>query len=224
MTKVVSTNKNQISTSVVATRLKIFIFALLAAVALLSGLVAYSLSQSANFDTVMKAPSIGECTEKTSASLDQRQAPTIETFESVLNYCYSFARDEDLMKDFTIRKLNFAQQYRANGILMWIVVLITVCGVVLAAFQIISSYRLVSAAEDIPANQTELILTRDTLALKSSVTGLFILAISFAFFLAFVIYVYRFEKVDDQEDAAAAFRHVTLPIGALGPVPAAQKK
>jgi hypothetical protein len=51
-------------------------------------------------------------------------------------------RGEDLLGDFYIRKLSFAQQQSNTGVLLWMVAAITIAGVLLSGFQLLAAYRL----------------------------------------------------------------------------------
>jgi len=62
----------------------------------------------------------------------------------------------------------------------------------LAGLQLLASYRLASAGKSAFEQAGEVTLGTHSMAVKSSVVGVIILAISFAFFLVFVIYVYTF--------------------------------
>ena len=107
---------------------------------------------------------------------------------------------------------------------MWMVVAVTFSGVLLAGLQLLASYQLAIANKtSMDANNGEIIVKRDQVVLRSSITGLFILLISFCFFLVFVFYVYRFETLDENTNLTSPPLS-TLPMGGLGPPPAAQDK
>jgi len=130
---------------------------------------------------------------------------------------------QGLLNDYAIRKLNFYQQFRANGVLMWMVVAVTFSGVLLAALQLVASYQVaVANGTQLSAEAGELTVQHDRLVLKSAVTGLFILVISFCFFLVFVFYVYKFETPSDQGNIAPPSASM-LPTGELGPAPAEKR-
>jgi hypothetical protein len=148
--------------------------------------------------------------------------PSTDALKGLVGYCYSAIRSQELLNDFTIRKLNFAQQYRANGTLMWMVVIITISGVLLAAVQLLASYQLAMAQRTALGEANELTLKRDQIVLKSSVTGLLILLVSFAFFFVFVIYVYKFQQTSDED--LQKLQAPNLPMGTLGVSPAAPKQ
>lgn len=164
-------------------------------------------------------PSMTECVAGTLTLLGQKSFQTSETLRDARDHCYSLIQSQGLLGDFTMRKLNYIQQYRANGVLMWMVVIITFSGVLLAGLQLWASYRLAESRQTtLDANDGQLVLERDRVVLKSSIAGLFILLVSFAFFLVFVLYVYRFEHISDQanSDALPVTVHST---DGLGPPP-----
>jgi hypothetical protein len=164
-------------------------------------------------------PSMSQCVADTLGLFGQKNPPTSETLRDAREHCYSLIQAQEVLSDFAIRKLTFFQQYRANGVLMWMVVAVTCSGVLLAGFQLWASYQLAAANNtSLHANNGELILKRDQLVLKSSITGLFILLISFCFFLVFVFYVYRFETPADH-NKSVSLPVPTLPMGGLGPPP-----
>ena len=164
-------------------------------------------------------PSMSQCVADTISLLAQKNPPTSEVLRDARDHCYSLIQAQEILSDFAIRKLNFFQQYRANGVLMWMVVAVTLSGVLLAGLQLWSSYQLSAASKaSLTADNGELIVRRDQLVLKSSVTGLFILLISFCFFLIFVFYVYRFETPADRNNSISP-PISTLPMGGLGPPP-----
>lgn len=169
-------------------------------------------------------PSMTQCMTDTLRLLDQKNPQTAETLHSALDHCYSLIQAQGLFSDLAIRKMNFFQQYRANGILMWMVVAVTFSGVLLAGLQLLASYQLAIANKvSLDGNNGEIVVKRDQIVLRSSITGFFILLISFCFFLVFVLYVYRFETIDENINSTLP-PVPTLPMGGLGPPPSAQGK
>jgi hypothetical protein len=61
---------------------------------------------------------------------------------------------------------------------------------------VLTSYKLASAGQNDVSQAGEITLERNKISLKSSVTGLFILIISFAFFSLFVFEIYRIKEVN----------------------------
>jgi hypothetical protein len=192
---------------------------LTAFVGLLAGLFAGYAASDLPIAKQADLPSMNQCVIDTSNLFSQKNSPTSETLRDARDHCYSLIQAQGMLGDFAIRKLNFFQQYRANGVFMLLVVAVTVSGVLLAAVQLGVSYQLAAASKTSPIadNNSELILERGRLVLKSSITGLFILLISFCFFLVFVLYVYRFEAPVASYSAPSPIP--TLPSGGLGPPP-----
>jgi hypothetical protein len=143
----------------------------------------------------------------------EKNSASAETLQYARDHCYSLIHSQGLISDFDIRKLVYFQQYRANGALMWMVIIVTFSGVLLSALQLFASYRLAAANRTaLPAEDAQIILKHDELALKSSVTGLFILLISLCFFLVFVRYVYKIDPVAEQGTTVQV-----SPLDGLGP-------
>ena len=161
-------------------------------------------------------PAMSQCTAETVAKLNQDQTQSADVLRNAREHCYSLIHSHELLKDFAIRQLNFIQQYRANGVLMWMVVAVTLSGVLLAGLQLMASYELAQTNRKSTAGDSEISFTKDRIVLRSSITGLFILVISFAFFLVFVFYVYRFEHAENQSIHIPAQTPI-LPMGGLGP-------
>lgn len=191
----------------------------------LAGLIGFSVGLFLGFSvnqlplaTQPALPSMNQCMSESLGLLGSKSAQTAEGLRDVREHCYSLIRAQGELEDFSVRKLNFFQQYRANGVLMWMVVAVTFSGVGLAGMQLWAAYYLAFANKaSLNGNDATLILKRDQIALKSSITGLFILLISFCFFLVFVFYVYRFETLDDRAAIKPPISNV--PMGELGPAP-----
>lgn len=136
------------------------------------------------------------------------------------DYCYAEIQWQGDLNDYAIRKSFFLQQYRANSVLLWMVVLITFSGVILSGVQLAAAFKLASQSPRRElSDASEFIISRNQVTIKSSIVGLLILAISFGFFLVFVIYVYRMEN--PEPNAATRAQTPLLPAGGLGPPPAA---
>jgi hypothetical protein len=169
-------------------------------------------------------PTMTQCVADTVRAFDNKNLPATDALREARNHCYSLIQSQEVLSDFAIRKLNFFQQYRANAILMWMVVLVTFSGVFLAGLQLRASYQLAASSRSAPlSGDGELIVKRDKLILRSSITGLFILLISFCFFLVFVFYVYRFEAATEPNNSAKP-PVFSLPTDGLGPPPMEKDK
>jgi hypothetical protein len=70
------------------------------------------------------------------------------------------------------------------------VVGITISGVLLAALQLLGSYKLAIIGRGDFSGNTEVSYSRDSIVFKSSIVGIAILALSFAFFAMFSLYLY----------------------------------
>jgi hypothetical protein len=137
-------------------------------------------------------------------------------------------RGEDLLGDFYIRKLSFAQQQSNTGVLLWMVAAITIAGVLLSGFQLLAAYRLANNGRGEFSQGGELSFDSKSISLKSSVTGVVILTLSLAFFIAYVKWVYPIKIQMDPEVAATNSNFanamvsnvpMTLTSGAPGPRP-----
>jgi hypothetical protein len=194
--------------------MRLWIFA--AIVGLLIGLFGGYVAGDLPIERPPDLPSMNQCVTSTLGLFGQNTPPTPEILRHAVDHCYSLIQAQQILSDFSIRKLNFFQQYRANAILMAMVVAVTLSGVLLAGIQLWVSYQLATANKtSLSADTSELILERGRLILKSSLTGLFILLVSFCFFLVFVLYVYRFESPVEGRSASPPVP--TLPPGGLGP-------
>lgn len=134
------------------------------------------------------------CIEQRLATVKPEKA-AMEVLDSASESCYREFRNELLLNDFYYRKSKFTEQSRDGYVLLWVVVVITLSGVGLSALQLFGAYRLASAGRGSFDAPGELSLERDKISLKSSVTGLFILVFSFAFFALFVAEVYKIKEL-----------------------------
>jgi hypothetical protein len=123
-------------------------------------------------------------------------AATYDGMRQATDLCYAHLHQQALLNDFRIRRLKFTQQTYDERVLLWMVVVITLAGVGLAALQLVGSFRLASVGAANFDQQTELSVQQGKLSVKSSVTGLLILICSFAFFWVFVYEVFVIKTVD----------------------------
>jgi hypothetical protein len=167
---------------------------------------------------------------------------------TILQYCFASSVRRGQMVDFSINRTVFAEQQYENHVLLWMVVAITLSGVGLAGVQLFAAYRLANSmayvarlenvklapkdAPEIDDLQRAPLVIREPdlggsidfdksgkLSFKSSVTGLLILVVSFAFFLVFVdsIYTLKNRFVDpaecaaNQTEAGLAVQRTSLP-------------
>lgn len=120
------------------------------------------------------------------------------TNESILiiqNGCSRLWYDELMLDDFTIRRIKFIEQSRDGHVLLWVVVVITLSGVALAALQLAASYQLSKIGKGDEITESEISIEDGKLSLKSSIVGLFILLVSMGFFSIFISNVYTIKEI-----------------------------
>jgi hypothetical protein len=119
-----------------------------------------------------------------------RDAATVSLLEKISSYCYDDLLRNNSLGESTIRRGLYIHQRAENNIILFMVVLITLSGVALAGVQLLTSYNLAATGHAQGDGATDLALEQGKLSIKSSVTGLIVLAISLAFFCIYVFYVY----------------------------------
>lgn len=125
-------------------------------------------------------------------------------FGPMAELCYRVIHGQNMLNDFTIRRIKLFQQQYDEVVMLWMMVAITLSGVVLAGLQLFTSYRLASRSGGAHAEgASEITVEQGRLVFKSSVTGLAILIISFAFFLVFVLEIYTIREYDPDKGAKA---------------------
>ncbi|MFS8051565.1 hypothetical protein QD357_01935 [Rhizobium sp. BR 317] len=140
---------------------------------------------------------------------------------SALNYCYARSYFEAEISREQVRQALYLRQIFENEVMLWMVVIITLSGVVLAAFQLLASYKLAVLGKDSLSSASDLTIEHNKIALKSSVTGLLILTVSLAFFAIYVTFVFtlRDPTADAHQSKAAEHQSlVQLPDGAGGSI------
>ncbi|HEV7613304.1 MAG TPA: hypothetical protein VGO37_15600 [Steroidobacteraceae bacterium] len=142
---------------------------------------------------------------------------TPEIWERISGICYNEVRNEADLTDFNIRRSVLIEQQTEGRIILWMVVAITLSGVALAGLQLVAAYRLASAGHGDFASAQEVTLEQNKISLKSSVTGLMILVISFAFFMVYVAYVYTVKEL--KAAPAASGSESSTSTGGYGPPP-----
>jgi len=154
--------------------------------------------------------SMADCLTRTMELAKLNDHPPLDDIRTTTEICYAMLREQELLKDFNVRSLTYEQQYRDNWIILWMVVCITISGVVLSALQLYSSYKVSSSVGNTSTANTELTIAKNQIVMKSSVTGLVVMLLSFAFFLVFVRYVYVIKDPSDTYQPV-----VNLPPGTL---------
>lgn len=136
-----------------------------------------------------------------------------------VNFCQTLSSAQHSDDELSIRTNNFVFQRSENIVLMWMVVSITLAGVALAGGQLWASYQLAKSGRGALAEGGSVDLSTNKLAVHSSVIGVIVLTISFAFFLVFVLYVYTLNpdkgKTEERADDSAPHQLSSGPIEPL---------
>jgi hypothetical protein len=140
--------------------------------------------------------------------LDQCIAKTIEfvkpsaidfdLYDRAWTLCGNEIYNRIALADFNIRREKFVRQELDERVNLWMVVCITISGVLLAAVQLFMSYRLALIGRAEFAKDTSLLAEQGKISLQSSVTGVIILVVSLAFFFVYVKWIYTIEEFQIQ--------------------------
>ncbi len=119
----------------------------------------------------------------------------VGVYERIWRICGNQLFNGLYLTDFSIRKEKFLRQELDERVNLWMVVTITLSGVVLAGIQLLLSYRLATQGIGDFAKDSELSIQNRRISLRSSVTGAIILGLSFAFFMVYVLWIYSIREV-----------------------------
>jgi hypothetical protein len=108
--------------------------------------------------------------------------------------CYDKSHKQAELNEYQIRRMQFFEQYYEQRIFLWMVVCITVSGVILAGLQLAASYRL-SLLGHAALADSKMTIEHKRIVLSSSVVGFFILLLSFAFFYLFITQVFPTKEI-----------------------------
>lgn len=143
------------------------------------------------------------CRSEMVNTIDTKQL-TPAVWGQVGDLCYMRIRGNALLADFNIRRSNLIEQQVEGRIVLWMVVAITLSGVALAGLQLLAAYKLAGTGHGTFADQQEIVLKQNEISLKSSVTGLMILIVSFAFFMVYVAWVYTSKELKQENPESAS--------------------
>ena len=156
--------------------------------------------------------------------------PDLPTLKNVTDHCFNYILYADELGESNITRGMYIHQRYENNVILFMVVLITFSGVGLAELQLLTSYNLATttraavvadaaarrqagaagasggegeAASKAVADVSEVALEHGKLTVRSSVTGVIIIALSFAFFFVYVVSVYSVRVPADPQEAAA---------------------
>jgi len=160
------------------------------------------------------------CIDNTKKAINSRDID-YDLYERIWRLCGNQVYNQMYLADFTIRRDKLVQQELDERVTLWMVVSITISGVILAGLQLLTSYKLASSGHADSVKDSEVVIQRDRISLKSSITGVLILGISFAFFIVYVLWIYTIKEipVDRPENLQSAPTSIQA-IGGLGPPPA----
>jgi hypothetical protein len=171
---------------------------------------------------VQELPGVENCVanyEKSSGAL-----VSANSMKDALSLCWREISMQGRLNDFALRRLSFARQYYAGPIILWMVVIITLSGVLLAAAQLYMAFSIWEIQGESPkrpemSQTTDLRINREAIAFRSSVTGVTILFISLGFFIVFIKYVYMITPIDYDDSPKSELNIPQLEEGGLGPAP-----
>lgn len=165
-------------------------------------------SYQLNYDTINK------CIDKHLPKYSENHLYAFHHATSVCSNLLFYSLD---MKDYEIRKEKFRNQEKFEPYIIAIVMAITACGVYLSYYQIrqtystsFDSYSVLnrdSLRKKLSKNELRVAINEQfKFTLRSSVTGLAILIVSFAFFIVYLEYVYELDPIytERSEKARAA--------------------
>jgi hypothetical protein len=185
-------------------------------------LVLFTIHVAATADIVNNASDtqvLERCIEYTRIKVGQEKLE-MAALNDLSAFCSKQIYWQFLISDFGYRRAKFDQQNYDDRVLLWMVVCITVAGVALSGIQLLTSYKLAASGKEISSADSTFTLEKNKISVRSSITGLLILTVSFCFFLVFVIWVFQFkeDKVSYPEYPRTSFP--TSERGGLGPAPA----
>jgi hypothetical protein len=159
-----------------------------------------------------------DCWERT-IKLMSSQPQSLKALTDIADLCYLEKQHEYHLENMRIQRQTFVEQHFVGRVMLWMVVAITLSGVALAALQLFAAFKLAVKGQGELAQEGGLELEKGKISVKSSVTGLLILVVSFAFFLVFVEKVYTIQDVRGPRISpsapTAADAGVAVPIGEL---------
>lgn len=128
--------------------------------------------------------------ETRSVAASDRLNPEEKNPQYIQSMCLKRVDDEDQLERNEITTNAFRNQQSETRELMWLVVIITASGVIIAGMQLVQSYKLVAAGKASADQSSKIDIEVGKLSVSSSVTGILILVVSFAFFYIFTKEIY----------------------------------
>lgn len=163
--------------------------------------------------------SVSTCLDKRgAAALATNDMPVVRTY---LDLCIREVSTHLKLNDYQLRRLKFLGQYYMEKVALWMVVFVTVAGVLLSAGQLATSYKLASRDIGAGAESHEMTIENGRVVIRSSAIGLMVLFISLVFFLIFVLKIYKIDEtkqeVEEFQTAAAQAQPSPFRPGLLVP-------
>ena len=139
---------------------------------------------------------IADCKKE---SLNQLELKSIgiQILNEVQSLCFARIGEEDELSEYGTRRNAYLIQQSETTVLMWMVVIITISGVVLAAIQLIASFKFAAAGKANLGQETNINIEAHKLSISSSVSGILILVVSLCFFYVFTMQIYSIR--DDEQ-------------------------
>lgn len=157
--------------------------------------------------------------QKCTVGLNNGKITDFNSLNMASDLCYKNSYNQVLLRDFIIRRQRYTDQSYLDVVLLWMVVILTFSGVALSALQILISYRISKSGNAALPDTSEMSIERGKLTLRSSIVGLFTLALSLIFFIIYVYGVYTIKE--GSSDSLSSLHGVTGGVldGGLGAPP-----
>ena len=132
---------------------------------------------------------MNECIKTTITTISPAKM-TPGLYERLWRLCGNQIYNGLYLDDFVIRRDKLVQQGLDERVNLWLVVTITISGVFLSGVQLFMSYKLANLGKADFGRDSQLTIESGKVSLQSSIIGIFILVLSLAFFMIYVVYIY----------------------------------
>jgi hypothetical protein len=124
-------------------------------------------------------------------------------YQAINGLCYQRVQSMLLLRDFEFRRQQFnnaqLDNQQLNRVAMVILLFATFSGIVLAGLQLLSSYRLMSQGYAKIGTDSDVVVKYNSVAIKSSIAGVTIFAISMLFFAVYIRFTYQTQPSELRE-------------------------
>ena len=156
-------------------------------------------------------------------SISKVQINNLNDYIGLYNLCNDQMFRNYQYNDFAVRREKFVRQELDERVNLCLVVIITLSGVVLSGVQLLMSYKIALSGKEYWNSDATFAIKQGEISFKSSVTGLAILAMSLAFFVVYVGWIYPNKEVGAALGVPVPLStDQQLPPGGLGPPPASE--